>query len=162
MKVGKTSLGLPEQIGRGPWGLQFQSRCCQDTCKPESWLPVGVTYLRHPENDSQQKPWEAERTPPISSCRTSFLHFRTRSQCPCYQRKLTWTHWDSDSVAPGVSLRSRGQCSRDKEMLLTIDNPEKSVLEEELGSCPLSLTGCVPLSRSQLPPLESGVTILPA
>ena len=142
-----------------------QSRCGQDTGRPESCRPAGVTNLGHPEGDFQEKLEEADRAVPIKAAIRQDTR-RTSTSAPepsscAHQLSLTSTQWASESVAPCVSLKSRERCSRDKETLLTTDHPEKTVWEEELALCPLPLASCARISRSQLPPLHSGLAILP-
>lgn len=143
-----------------------RSRCGQDTGRAESCLPVGVTDLGAPRGrfsgeagggrqSGAMKAAIGQDTRPVSPSAPD------PSSC-AHQLSLTSTQWASESVVPGISLRSRGQCIRDKETLLTTDHPEKSVWEKEVALSPLPLASSVCISRSQLPPLYSGLAILPA
>lgn len=101
VEVSKTALGHPGQISSpsSPVTLEpaSQSRCGQDTGRPESCRPGGVTNLGHPKGDFQEKLEEADRAVPIKAA----IGQDTRHACTsapepgscAHQPSLTSTQW---------------------------------------------------------------------
>lgn len=107
---------------------------------------MDATSMQHPEaNDCGCKTEKHTSSPLLNS----------RSRCPSSQTDLTCTQGESDAGAPGISSRSRGHCSRDMELLMTTEHPEKSLKEKQLGLCLVSITHSLHayLPRSRFPHL---------